>query len=125
MPSYRDRSGKFTTRSIWETLFPPEPAQEPTGGSGGYPNWGEEVSDTGNSLTWSAGGNPLDQVSLDESSFPDGFQSFQVRFLVDNDPRYPYGYASYGTQFWTEWPPRPNWGNKVGARGIGAIVFYR
>lgn len=115
-------TGRFITGTLFQELFGgADETDEPTSGEPIEPNW---VSDPGKyGEVWHAFGQPLNPDALRDTQFPDGFDTFQIRFLVPDNPDYPRGYASYDTLFWSEWPPDPSWGDQIGATGIGAIVF--
>lgn len=101
MPSYRDRRGRFTTRSIWEALFPPETPSETPRSSGGIPNWNENPVPWGelwSSQTWDEATSkwigdlvPLDLDALADAEYLGG--EYRVVFSVPDNPDYPRGFA--------------------------------
>lgn len=143
MPSYRDRRGRFTTRSIFDQLFgaPPEVQSDfdaaPEETAAIYdadPNWYTHPGTRENTEVWTTEGEededgnpiPMDPDALDASSPPSWASRYQIRFLVPQNPSYPRGLASYTPLSITEWPPSPDWGTHIGGSiGIGAIVFSR
>jgi hypothetical protein len=143
MPSFRNEFGKFISgaeaesraaqgqpffRALFGSLIdvPQEaPEQfEPGDEEPGFyadPNWSEyEQYET---LIWTADGDALEEAAFED--FPDGYSSFQVRYIVPASPSYPRGYASNTVLTSGSWPPTYAWGRSKGATGIGAIVFYR
>lgn len=146
--SYRDERGRFLRsadvearrasggllgrifRAFSGELVEEEPAYTPGSPAAPeeyrfFPNWTETPQHE--TIVWTTGdpGTPMDPDAILASEFPEGYTSFQVRFSVPSNPTYPRGYASYETLYSTEWPPSPSWGKRLGATGIGAIVFYR
>jgi len=58
---------------------------------------------------------------------PDDAESFQVRFIMPDNPDYPRGWASYTTMDAGEWEGIDDIlqdGKDRGAIGVGAIIFH-
>lgn len=127
MPSYRDRRGRFTTRSIWESLFqqaePPAPEE--------VRRVAPIINDVSYGQVWSSqeyynnqpSGEviPLDPAEL--RRMDPGWRQYKVVFRVPDNPDYPRGYGM-SDPIIGEWPPDISMGAGMGATEIIAIHFY-
>jgi hypothetical protein len=86
-------------------------------------NWQQEPSRWG--TRWHADEDPLDIYGVQQSAFPEGYDSFKVWYFVDGNPDYPRGYASGGWMGADQWPPRLDSERNFSPTGISQIVFRR
>lgn len=133
MARYRDLRGRFTTESIFRSLFP-EPAEEqeePVSQSATSSWWNE--SRTVKGYVWSTqtyylgekpSGDviPLDLGQVRQSSYPGGSQ-FNVVLKVADNSTYPRPYITAGPFTPGEWPPSPEMWAGYDTDGIVAIFF--
>lgn len=91
--------------------------------SGGLQNWQQEPSRWG--TRWHADEDPLDLYGVQQSAFPDEYDSFKVWYFVEGNPDYPRGYASGGWMGADQWPPRLDSERNFSPTGISQIVFRR
>ena len=85
-------------------------------------NWQQEPSRWG--TRWHADEDPLDLYGVQQTPFPDGYDSFKVWYFVDDNPDYPRGYASGGWMTSDQWPPSLD-AESFNPTGISQIVFRR
>jgi len=100
----------------------PEPLPEPPAYAPS--NWHDDEW-KGGGVVRTADGSPMSDDAFED--IPDDAESFQVRFIMPDNPDYPRGWASYTTMDAGEWERIDDIlqdGRDRGAIGVGAIIFH-